>query len=275
MSESVQQKTAIVTGASRGIGKAIAIALAAAGYDVAITARTVREGEEHAAEGLTSAPIGGSLETTAAAIASHRRRAVPIPLDLLDRDSLVPAAERAIEALGHVDVLVNNAIFVGPGNHDRFLDIAPDILEKRLFANVTAQLLLTQPILRAMVERGSGTILGITSGAGQRRPPAPPGEGGWAIAYGCSKGGFHRIAGHIAVEYGDRGIEALNLQPGMVATERVLASGGPVEWIARQGVSPEVVGRVVAHLVEQPAGTFENGSTVEAQPFARERGWVE
>ncbi|MDG2305850.1 MAG: SDR family NAD(P)-dependent oxidoreductase [Candidatus Binatia bacterium] len=270
----MSQRTAMVTGASRGIGKAIAVALAAAGYDVAITARTVREGEERAAEGLTSKPIGGSLDTTAAEIESHGRRAVSIPLDLLERESLVPAAQRALAALGHVDVLVNNAIFVGPGNHDRFLDIPPDILEKRLFANVTAQLLVTQPILAAMVDRGRGTILGITSGAGQRPPPAAPGEGGWAIAYGCSKGGFHRIAGHIAVEYGDRGIEALNLQPGLVATERVLASGGPVEWIAERGVPPALIGRVAAHVAGEPAGTFENGSTIEAQPFARNQGWL-
>lgn len=271
----MEAKTALVTGASRGIGRAIAIALAEAGYDVAITARTVREGEEQDAEGLTNAPIGGSLESTASSISGVGRRAVPIPLDLLDREALVPAAERAIAELGHIDVLVNNAIFVGPGNHDRLLDVPPDILERRLFANLTAQLLFTQPILRTMVERGRGTIVGITSGAGLRAPPGPPGEGGWGIGYGCSKGGFHRIAGHLAVEYGDRGLLALNLQPGLVATERVLASGDTVAWIAEQGVPPSLIGRVVAHVVERPLGAFENGSMIEAQPYARAQGWLD
>lgn len=263
----------MVTGASRGIGKAIAVALAEAGYDVAITARTVREGDV-AGGAMDSLPVGGSLETTAAEIGSRGRRAVALPLDLLDREALVPAASRALRELGHVDVLVNNAIFVGPGDHDRFLDIAPEVIEKRLFANLTAQLLLTQPILRSMVERGSGTIVDVTSGAGRIRPPAPPGEGGWEIGYGCSKGGFHRMAGHIAVEYGDRGIRAFNLQPGMVATERVLASHR-LAWIAREGVPAVLIGRVVAHLLEQPPGAFENGSTVEAQGLARALGWLE
>lgn len=264
-------RTALVTGASRGIGKAIALALAADGWEVAITARTVREGESRNDDGLAAKPLAGSLETTAQAISALGRRVVSLPLDLLDRDALVPVAERAIAELGHVDLLVNNAIFVGPGNHDRFLDIAPEVLERRLFGNLTAQLLFTQPILRHMVMRGGGTILGITSGAGLRPPPAPPGEGGWAIGYGCSKGGFHRMAGHIAVEYGDRGIRALNLQPGPVVTERVQAAGPALEWIRREGLPPEIIGRIVVHLLGA-GDRYPNGGTVEARAVAQSEG---
>ncbi len=266
-------RTALVTGASRGIGKAIALALAGDGWDVAITARTVREGESRRDDDLAPAPLPGSLETTAEANGALGRRAVYLPLDLLDRESLVPVAQRAIEELGHVDLLVNNAIFVGPGNHDRFLDIEPGVLEKRLFGNLTAQLLFTQPILRHMVARGRGTILGITSGAGLRPPPAPPGEGGWAIGYGCSKGGFHRMAGHIAVEYGDRGIRALNLQPGPVVTERVQAAGAALEWVRRQGLPPETIGRVVVHLLEE-GDRYPNGATIEARDVAQSEDWL-
>ena len=273
--EPVAAKTALVTGASRGIGKAIAIALAADGHDVAITARTLVEGGEPPGEGLVGGSVGGSLETTAFEIEALGQRAVSIPLDLLDGAALAPAAVRAVDALGHIDVLVNNAIFVGPGNHERFLDTPAEFLEKRIFGNLTAQLLFTQPVLRSMVERGRGTVLGISSGAGLRAPSAPPGEGGWGLGYGCSKGGFHRIAGHLAAEYGAQGIRALNLQPGLVATERVRASGAPVAWIARSGVEPALIGRVAAHVVAQPESRFENGSTVDAQALARELGWLD
>ena len=89
---------------------------------MAITARTVHDGDPTAYEPDTGAPLPGSLTSTASAIGSRGRRAVPIRLDLLDLDSLAPAVDDAIGSLGHLDVLVNNAIFVGPGANRRFLE---------------------------------------------------------------------------------------------------------------------------------------------------------
>ena len=103
-----EPRTALVTGASRGIGRAIALALAGDGYDVAVTARTVREGT-----GQFGLP--GSLERTVAEIEALGRRALAVPLDLLDRDALVPAVDRVLDEFGHLDVLVNNAIYVSEG----------------------------------------------------------------------------------------------------------------------------------------------------------------
>ena len=133
-----EQRTAMVTGASRGIGRAIALALAEDGYDVAITARTVREGT-----GRSGLP--GSLESTAAEIEMLGRQALSVPLDLLDRDALLPAVEGVLTSWGHLDVLVNNAIFVADGPDEPFAEADPQALESRIFANLTAQLLLTQP----------------------------------------------------------------------------------------------------------------------------------
>src|SRR4051794_30647245 len=110
-------RTALVTGASRGIGKGIAIALARAGYDVAITARTVNEGDPSSIAPETGRALPGSLATTAAEIESFGVRAVSVPLDLLELDTLAAAVDAAFEGFGgHLDVLVNNAIYVGEGN---------------------------------------------------------------------------------------------------------------------------------------------------------------
>ena len=259
------RRTALVTGASRGIGKATAIALASRGFDVAITARTIHPGDPTSVSPETGQSLPGSLDETCAAIESLGARAVPIAMDLLDRESLEPAVASAINALGHLDVLVNNAIFVGGGGGSLFLDTSLEDLEKRIYGNLTAQLHITQHVLRQMVAHGGGTIVNVTSGAGRATPPKPAGQGGWALGYAASKAGFHRIADMVALEYGDRGIRAFNINPGFVATERVLAAGSALAFVGSQGVAPSVVGDAIAWLIDSDT---PNGSYVQAQEIA-------
>ncbi len=125
---------ALVTGASRGIGKASAIALASGGFDVAITARTVHEGdarsEPNSVRGddpVVSLP--GSLESTAAEIAAHGRRALIVPMDLLDVTSVERAPVTVLGEWGRIDVLFNNAIYQGRGTMDRILDMRLDDID--------------------------------------------------------------------------------------------------------------------------------------------------
>jgi len=266
-------KTAIVTGATRGIGRATAIALARRGYDVAITGRTEKEGDAiglpEAGQMPEVAAAGGSLESTAAAIESQGRRAVPLVLDLLNGSSLAPIAERAVAELGHVDVLVNNAIYVGPYAENRLLDTPADELEKRVFGNVIAQLLFLQPVLRHMVDRGQGTIANMTSAAAYARPRAVAGEGGWSLIYGVSKAGFHRIAEQLAIEYPQ--LSVVNVQPGQVITERVAAAGEKLAFVARGGAPVDKVGEATARIVDE-IEQFASGSTVQIQDEARRWG---
>lgn len=269
-------KTAIVTGATRGIGRASAIALARMGYDVAITGRTRQEGDaahRPEAEALPELKtVTGSLASTVAAIEAEGRRAHPFVLDLLDRDALQPTALAAIEALGHVDIVINNAIYVGPAGEKRFLDTPIDEIEKRLYGNITAQLLFTQPILAHMVQRGAGVIANVTSGAGYNRPFAAIGEGGWALTYGVSKAGLNRIAEQLVVEHAADGLRFYNLQPGAVATERVLAAGEKLAFVAKHAAPVDTVGETIARIVTAPPETFPNGGTLEVQDIAREWG---
>ena len=266
-------RTALVTGASRGIGRATAIAFAEAGFDVAITARTVNEGDPTA---LTAAGslLPGSLASTAAEIEARGRRAVQIPLDLLERGALVPAVQSAIEGLGHLDVVVNNAIYVTGGGPKHFLDQSADDLEKQLWGDLTAQLLLLQPQVAHMVERGAGVVVNIGSGSGRWKLKMPIGQGGPQLAYCVAKAGLHRAADRIAFEYGDAGVRAFTIDPGFVATERtrmVTELGA----IAAAGVEPSVIGAAIVWLATDGVAVHENGAYLEAQAIARELGLLE
>lgn len=273
--------SAFVTGASRGIGKAIAIHLARAGFDVAVTARTVQEGEgrEHSSTLSRSdtSPLPGSLATTAASIEEAGVRSMTVPADLTDRASVIAAADRVLAEWGPIDVLVNNGRYIGPGHMDHFVDTPLELLDLHLEANVMAPLALTKQFLPGMIERGSGTIVNITSGAGYHDPPKAAGEGGWGLGYAISKGALHRIAGILALELGRSGIRAYNVQPGFIATERMFQDMGSFGFDASGGAPPDVVGAVVTWLVTNPEAAEPNGRNLEAQDECRERnllpGW--
>ena len=268
----MKRRTAVVTGASRGIGKASAIALAQKGFDVAITARTMsKEDQSPEPSGLSAVMLPGSLEETAEIIRSFKVQAFPFYMDLMERDSLIPTAEAIIDKLGYVDVLLSNAVYSGPGNYGRFLDNDLEDVADRIFGNITAQIFFLRPILASMVKQGSGTLLFMTSAAAYEAPFAMPGKGGWGSAYTVSKGGFHRLAVQLGYEYGDDGITSLNLQPGLVATERVKIVRGPVENVASLGVEPEVIGGVVAHIASD-VSEYISGETIQLQNVAREIG---
>jgi len=265
---------AFVTGASRGIGKAIAVHLAGRGYDVAITARTVADGEarEHSSTLHRSdmRPLPGSLTSTADLVRAEGVRTMTVPADLTDRASVTAAADAVIAEWGGVDVLVNNGRYVGPGHMDVFDETPLELLDAHLEANVMAPLALTKAVLPGMLERGSGTIVNITSGAAYADPPAPAGKGGWGLGYAISKGALHRVAGVLALELGDQGIRAYNVQPGFIATERMVQDMAAFGFDASTGAPPDVVGAVVAWLVTDPAAAEPNGRNLEAQDVCRE-----
>jgi NAD(P)-dependent dehydrogenase (short-subunit alcohol dehydrogenase family) len=277
--------TAFVTGASRGIGKAVAVHLARAGFDVAITARTVKEGEqrEHSSSLRRSdtSALPGSLASTAELVEAAGVRSLTIPADLTDRDSVIAAADSVLAEWGPVDVLVNNGRYIGPGHMDRFVDTPLKLLDLHLEANVMAPLALIKQFLPGMLDRGSGTIVNVTSGAAYHDPPAPAGEGGWGLGYSISKGALHRIAGVLSLELRDQGIYIFNVQPGFIATERMFQDMGAFNFDASTGAPPDVMGAVVVWIVANPAAAEAmadpNGRNLEAQDVCRDlhllEGW--
>jgi NAD(P)-dependent dehydrogenase (short-subunit alcohol dehydrogenase family) len=274
MSES---PVAIVTGASRGIGRAGALALAEAGYDVVVSARTVHEGEGKAesqsVRESNTLLVPGSLERTAHEIEERGQRALIVPMDLIDRASVESLPGKVLDAWGRIDVLFNNAIYRGVGTLDRVADLTVDSMTALMTGNFMHQVLLIQQVLPHMVERGSGTIIDMVSGSARLDPPGPPGDGGWGILYSASKAAFARVAGGINAEYRASGIRAFNVDPGNVVTEARKAAKPDDEFSAGFGSEPaEATGKVVAWLASEPGADKFLGKWIFAPKLCSDLG---
>ncbi|MFC7497201.1 MULTISPECIES: SDR family NAD(P)-dependent oxidoreductase [unclassified Nocardioides] len=265
----MSRPVALVTGASRGIGRQVALALAEAGHDVAFTGRTRVEGEgavppRTQQEEQREIRVPGSLATTDAEVRDRGVRSLPVEMDLLDTDSVRAAADAVLAEWGRVDVVVSNAISHLP--HARLLDLDPATLRASLEANHVSQVVLLQRLLPAMVAGGGGVVVDLVSGSVVNDPPAPPGEGGWGLAYSSSKAAFGRVAGSVNAEHRADGVRAFNLDPGFVVTEAAAARGG-TGAIADRGFATtpmDAAARAVVHLVGCPTPDGHLGRTIRA-----------
>ena len=131
-----------------------------------------------------------------------------------------------------------------------------------------------------MLERGDGIIVNLTSAAGMVDPPLKLAEGGWGFAHGATKAALHRMAGLLHVEYGDRGIRAYNLEPGLVRSESLIASLGENTELERMGIKSapvEVPAAVIRWLCTSDDAVAMSGENIHAQPFCKRNqllpGW--
>ena len=282
MSVATDRRVALVTGASRGIGRCGALALARRGFDLVITARTVREGEGRSHPSSTSSqerpvPIAGSLESTAAEIDALGRSCLVIPMDIMDRQAIHRVAEEALGQWGRVDVLFNNAIYQGPGTMDRILDLPLELAERCLVGDYLHPLLLTQLLLPQMLERGEGRLVNMLSESAFTTPPAPAGSGGWGVAYAAAKAAFHRVTDMCHVEFFESGMWSFSLAPGLTVTESMRASGMDRVLIGagHAPAPPEVAGEVAGWLGTAAEAERFAGQMVSSRTLCRELGLVD
>ncbi len=272
-----QTPVALVTGASRGIGRCGALALARAGCDVVITARTVLEGEGRSHPSSSRGPqdqmpIPGSLETTANEIEALGARCLPIQMDLMDQTSVRSMAAEALDAWGRVDVLVNNAIYQGPGTMDRVLDLPLELAERCLVGDYLHPLLLIQLLAPQMLERGEGRIVNMLSEVAFTTPPAPVGKGGWGLAYAAAKAAFHRVTDICHVEFSGAGVYSFSIAPGLTVTESMKASGAhkTLEAAGAVPAPPDVAGEVIGWLATAPEAVNYSGQMVSSRALCKE-----
>jgi NAD(P)-dependent dehydrogenase (short-subunit alcohol dehydrogenase family) len=259
---------AFITGASRGIGKASALALARKGYDVVVTARTLEEGEawERGARESEVKAMPGSLHATAAEIAELGRRALPIRLDLLDLGSIDAAVDQVYAQWGRIDLLLNNGVYQGPGTMSPIAELTRQQLCDVFLGNVFANLHTIQRVLPRMLAAGSGCIINVVSQSGMIDPPAVVGKGGWGFAYGASKAALIRLAGVLKVEYADTPLQFFNMEPGLVMTEAMEMRADRDAFATRYGGAPmSVPAAVVAWLATAEEARELNGQTIMAQ----------
>jgi len=268
---------ALVTGASRGIGKAIALSLAAEGFDVAIAARTVSSSDptlDHSVSihKANANPLPGSLEETAGLIRAMGREALPVRMDLTDLASVETAVEQVLEAWGGLDVVVNNGRHIGPGIMDTILDTPIEQYPLFVQAHAVSPIRIAQLVLPTMLERGSGTFVTISSGAGTNfYPTGRPGAGGTGLGYRLGKASGHTLVGSLLSEHADQGIRSFNVDPGLVVTERsgieLVESG----FDPNMGAPPAAIGAAIAWLVTSPDAEPYMRGDISGQDLARER----
>jgi short-subunit dehydrogenase len=183
---------AVVTGASSGIGRLLALRLAREGARLALVARREHE-----------------LAAVAAEIGAMGGEAIVLPCDVADREQVLVTAERAQEVLGPIDHLVNNA---GYGRHRLFLEWDLEDMERMMRVNYLGSLYFTKTLVQSMVERGRGWIVFVSSVAGKI---APPDE----TAYVASKFAMAGLASSLSIEVEDAGVHVLNVCPGAIRTD--------------------------------------------------------
>jgi NAD(P)-dependent dehydrogenase (short-subunit alcohol dehydrogenase family) len=258
-------RVAVVTGASRGIGQAIAELFASEGARVVCAARTVNEGDHQMLE--------GSLNTTVARIQEAGGEAVAVQANISEEDECYHLIEEAKAAFGPVDVLVNNAAL------NYYIPIVnyPTSRWLRSFAvNVHGPFILSKAVLPDMMERRTGAIVNISSGAaiGPGRAPYSS-KGGGGVMYGATKAALERFTQGLAEEVYEYGITVAAVSPSQVVPTPGTVLHKLVEGLDDpRGEPPSMMARAALLLASEPCDKV-SGRVTYSQAILQEFGWIE
>jgi NAD(P)-dependent dehydrogenase (short-subunit alcohol dehydrogenase family) len=258
-------KVAVVTGASRGVGKGVALGLGEAGATVYVTGRTVRE--EEAREGL-----GGTIHQTAEEVNELGGQGIAARCDHRDDAQVEAVFQRVVAEQGRLDVLVNNAWggyeYIVEKN-DEYTWEHPFWMQPRwrwdaMFrAGIRAHYVASQLAARTMVQQGAGLIVNISYWSAQKFIAN--------TAYGVSKAATDKMAADMAHELREHGVTAISLYPGLVRTESVLRVAQFFDMSNSE--SPQFIGRAVAALAADPNVRNKSGQVLVAAALAQGYGF--
>ena len=247
----LKSRRAVVTGASRGIGRGVAEALGEAGATVVVTGRTA-----------------AAVAETAALVDRAGGRGVGVVCDSRDDGQLRALAHRVQEELGGTDLLVNNAASV-PDLHLLFSDtpfweLGDSVVDDILAVGLRSHLVLTRLLAPAMVAAGRGLVINVSSGGAVARAGA-------ILPYGVAKAALDRMTRDMDEDLAPHGVHAVSVWPPPTATPGMLESAGPDEdpttWF-----TPRFTGRVIAALAAEPDVARYGGRAVRVTELAGELG---
>ena len=222
--QSLQNKIALVTGAGKGIGKAIALALAAEGVQVGLLARTQKD-----------------LEAVADEIRGKGGKAAFATADISKIDEVNVAVAKISADLGPIDILINNA---GTGTFGKFLELEPEVWENQIRINLFGVYYATRAVLPQMIERKSGDIINISSTAG---------KSGAAVtsAYSASKFGVFGLSESLMQEVRKHNIRVTALAPSTIVTELAesanLITGDPERVMHPEDFAELIIAQLKLH----------------------------
>ena len=235
----------MVTGASRGLGRAIAREYAREGASVVISARS-----------QSPTGLAGTLEETASDIRSAGGDVLAVNCDVTDEEQVNDMVRRAVERYGRIDVLFNNAGTMVLG--ESILEIDPARWDRLIRVNVGGPYLCTRAVLPIMMEQRKGSIINIGS-----RMATDPAQGG-GVLYSASKAAVHMFSLCLADEVKDYNIAVNILSPGSLRSEGSAA----IPWTQRdwhERVDPSAVGPSAVFLALQDAGSFTGQLAARAE----------
>ena len=244
-------RVVIITGASRGIGKGLAIGLAAEGATVACAARSLTT----SAEGLP-----GTVNDTVAEIESAGGRALAVGCDIGNADDLERLVATTVDTFGRLDVLINNAM---AQTRTTFADSTVEDWDTSMRVNVRSLYVACRAAIPHMTAAGGGSIINISSGgAGHEATPfMPPGY----VIYATAKAAMERFSTALAPELADLGITINALRPGAVKTELSTLEMGPDhDWTG--WTTPDAVVPAALYLAQQINTDF-TGRVVDSTQF--------
>jgi 3-oxoacyl-[acyl-carrier protein] reductase len=219
--QSLKGKNALVTGAGKGIGKAVALALAAEGTNVILLARTTAD-----------------LETLAKEVETLGVKALVVTADISDIKSVNQAVKKALATFGTIDILINNA---GVGKFGKFLDLSPEEFENIIKINLFGTYYATRAVLPGMIEQQSGDIINISSTAGLRGAAA-------TSAYSASKFAVMGLTESLMQEVRKHNIRVTALTPSTVATDMAkdlnLTDGNPDKVMQPEDVAELIIAQL-------------------------------
>ncbi|MQA00654.1 MAG: SDR family NAD(P)-dependent oxidoreductase [Dehalococcoidia bacterium] len=258
-------KVAVVTGASRGIGQAIAELFAEEGAKVVCAARTLNEGDHQ---------LEGSLARTVQNIKDAGGEALGVAANVSEEDDCMRLIEEAKSAFGPVDILVNNAAL---NYYIPIVDYPASRWVRSFAVNVHGPFMLSKAVLPDMIERGSGAIVNISSGAaiGPGRGPYEDTTARGGTMYGASKAALERFTQGLAQEVYQHGIAVACFSPSQVVPTpgtvfHKLVSG----MDDPRGEPPTMMARAALLLASEPLDKV-TGRVTYSQQILKEFGWIE